>query len=99
MKILICRIISFDAYMISVSIIFPLESQGGMNRSSSSQACLMRWRVQKVGGRQFAVSETIDGATYDLMGHFKSLEETQQAGRRYVSDVLGKARPSYELDL
>ena len=69
-----------------------------MNRSSTSQACLMRWRVQKVGGRQFAVSETIDGATYDLMGHFKSLEEAQQAGRRYVSDVLGKARQPYELD-
>ena len=98
MKILICRIISFAAYLISVSIIFPLKSQGGMNRSSSSQACLMCWRVQKVSGRQFAVSATIDGATYDLIGHFKSLEEAQQAGRRYVSDVLGKARQSYELD-
>ena len=98
MKILICRIISFAAYLISVSIIFPLKFQGGMNRSSSSQACLMRLRVQKVSGRQFAVSATIDGATYDLIGHFKSLEEAQQAGRRYVSDVLGKARQSYELD-
>ena len=51
----------------------------------------MRWRVQKVGGHQFAVSATIDGAMYDLIGHFKSMEEAQQAGRRYVSDVLGKA--------
>ena len=58
----------------------------------------MRWRVQKVGGRQFAVSATIDGAMYDLIGHFKSMEEAQQAGRRYVSDVLGKASQSYELD-
>ena len=58
----------------------------------------MRWRVQKVSGCQFAVPATIDGATYDLMGHFKSLEEAQQAGRRTVSDVLGKARQSYELD-
>ena len=99
MKILICRIISFAAYLISVSIIFPLKSEGGINRSSIYQACLMRWRVQKVGGRQFAVSETIDGATYDLMGHFKSLEEAQQAGRLTVAGVLGKARPSYELDL
>ena len=57
----------------------------------------MRWRVQKVGGRQFAVSATIDGAMYDLIGHFKSMEEAQQAGRRFVSDVLGKARQSYEL--
>ena len=39
----------------------------------------MRWRVQKVGGRQFAVSATIDGAMYDLIGHFKSMEEAQQA--------------------
>ena len=75
MKILICRIISFAAYLISVSIIFPLKSEGGMNRSSSSQACLMRLRVQKVGGRQFAVSATLDGATYDLIGHFNSMEE------------------------
>ena len=37
----------------------------------------MRWRVQKVGGRQFAVSATIDGAMYDLIGHFKSMEEAQ----------------------
>ena len=35
----------------------------------------MRWRVKKVAGRQFAVSETIDGAMYDLIGHFKSMEE------------------------
>ena len=58
----------------------------------------MRWRVQKVGGRQFAVSATIDGATYDLIGHVMSLEEAQQSCRRTVSDVLGKARQSYELD-
>ena len=51
----------------------------------------MRWPVQKVSGRQFAVSATIDGAMYELIGHFKSLEEAQQAGRRTVSDVLGKA--------
>ena len=51
----------------------------------------MHWRVQKVGGRQFAVSATIDGAMYDLIGHFKSLEEAQQEGWHYVSDVLGKA--------
>ena len=35
----------------------------------------MRWGVQKVGGRQFAFSATIDGATYDLISHVKSLEE------------------------
>ena len=51
----------------------------------------MRWRAQKVGGRQFAVSATIDGATNDLIGHVMSLEEAQQACRRTVSDVLGKA--------
>ena len=53
----------------------PPQFLGGMNCSTAFQACLMRWRVQKVGGRQFAVSATIDGATYDLIGHCESLEE------------------------
>ena len=58
----------------------------------------MRWRFQEVSGCQFAVSATIDRVTYNLIGHFKSLEEAQQAGRRTVSDVLGQARQAYELD-
>ena len=88
----LCRLLDFSKHNL------PSKIRRGMNRSSTSQACLMRWRVQKVSGRQFAVSATIDGATYDLIGHFKSLEEAQQAGRRTVSDVLVKARQSYELD-
>ena len=88
----LCRLLPFSKHNLSP------QFQGGMNCPSAFQACLMRWRVQKVGGRQFAVSATINRATYDLIGHFKSLEEAQQAGRRYVSDVLGKARQSYELD-
>ena len=67
----LCRLLDFSKHNL------PSQISRGKNRSSSSQACLMRWRVQKVGGRQFAVSATIDGATYDLIGHFKSLEEAQ----------------------
>ena len=82
----LCRLLDFSKHNL------PPRFQGGMNRSSTSQACLMRWRFQEVSGCQFAVSATIDVATYNLIGHFKSLEEAQQAGRRTVSDVLGKAR-------
>ena len=88
----LCRLLAFSKHD------FLPQFEGGMNCLSASQACLMHWRVQKVGDRQFAVSATIDGATYDLIGHFKFLEEAQQAGRSSVSDVLGQARQAYELD-
>ena len=52
-----CRSLAFSKHNLSP------QSQGGMNLSSISRACLMRWGVQKIGGCQFAFSATIDEAT------------------------------------
>ena len=58
-----------------------------MNSSKKSPACFLRWSVQKINRHLYAVSATIDGCAYDFVGNFKSVEEAQKAGRRYVSDL------------
>ncbi len=59
-----------------------------MNAFKKTPACFLRWSVQKVTKSLYAVTATIDGSAYDFVGNYKSVQEAQKAGQRYVSDLL-----------
>ena len=59
-----------------------------MSGQSKSPACYLRWTVQKVAARMYAVAATIDGIEYDFVGNYKSIRDAQKAGRRYASDLM-----------
>ena len=59
-----------------------------MSGQSKSPACYLRWTVQKVADRMYAVAATIDGIEYDFVGNYKSIRDAQKAGRRYASDLM-----------
>ena len=59
-----------------------------MHSQKNSPACFLRWSVSKVTDKLYAVAATVDGKDYDFVGNFKSVREAQQAGRRYVEDLV-----------
>ena len=59
-----------------------------MSTQSKSPACFLRWTVQKVADRMYAVAATIDGVEYDFVGNYKSIRDAQKAGRRYATDLM-----------
>ena len=62
--------------------------EGSMPGHSKSPACYLRWTVQKVADRMYAVAATIDGIEYDFVGNYKSIRDAQMAGRRYATDLM-----------
>ena len=50
-----------------------------MSGQSKSPACYLRWTVQKVADRMYAVAATIDGIEYDFVGNYKSIRDAQKA--------------------
>ena len=64
------------------------EMERSMNAFRETPACFLRWSVQKVTQGLYAVTATIDGSAYDFVGNYKSVQEAQKAGQRYVSDLL-----------
>ena len=75
------------------------EMEPSMNASKKTPACFLRWSVQKVTKGLYAVTATIDGSDYDFVGNFKSIQEAQKAGRRYVSDLLHNSLSGGRLSL
>tara|TARA_B100001093_G_C26782951_1_gene995447 strand:+ start:958 stop:1215 length:258 start_codon:yes stop_codon:yes gene_type:complete len=75
------------------------EMEPSMNASKKTPACFLRWSVQKVTKGLYAVTATIDGCDYDFVGNFNSIQEAQQAGRRYVSDLLHNSLSGGRLSL
>ena len=59
-----------------------------MSAQSKSSACFLRWTVQKVADRMYAVAATIDGVEYDFVGNYKSIRDAQTGGRRYATDLM-----------
>ena len=59
-----------------------------MNAFRKTPACFLRWSVLEVTKGVYAVTATIDGSAYDFVGNYKSVQEAQQAGQRYVSNLL-----------
>ena len=62
--------------------------EGSMSGHSKSPACYLRWTVQKVADRMYAVAATIDGIEYDFVGNYKSIRDAQKAGCRYATDLM-----------
>ncbi len=59
-----------------------------MSAQTKSPACFLRWTIQKVADRMYAVAATIDGVEYDFVGNYRSIRDAQQAGRRYATDLM-----------
>ena len=59
-----------------------------MSAQSKSPACFLRWTVQKVADRMYAVAATVDGIEYDFVGNYKSIRDAQRAGRRYATNLM-----------
>tara|TARA_B100001093_G_C26745589_1_gene978684 strand:- start:465 stop:722 length:258 start_codon:yes stop_codon:yes gene_type:complete len=70
-----------------------------MNASKKTPACFLRWSIHKVTKGLYAVSATIDGSDYDFVGNFRSIQEAQTAGRRYVQDLLHNSLSGGRLSL
>ncbi len=45
----------------------------------------MHWSVQRVTNNLFSVSATSDGLDYTHVGNYRSVEDANRAGRRFVS--------------
>ena len=45
----------------------------------------MHWNVQRVTNNLFSVSATSDGLDYTHVGNYRSVEDANRAGRRFVS--------------
>ena len=45
----------------------------------------MHWSVQRVTSNLFSVSATSDGLDYTHVGNYRSVEDANRAGRRFVS--------------
>ena len=70
-----------------------------MRSQKNSPACFLRWSVSKVANRLYAVAATVDGKEYDFVGNFKSVQEAQQAGRRYAEDLVHNSMAGGRLSL
>ena len=44
----------------------------------------MHWSVQRVTNNLFSVSATSDGLDYTHVGNYRSVEDANRAGRRFV---------------
>ena len=51
----------------------------------SAPACFMQWSVQRVTKHLYSVSATTNGKEYTHVGNYRSVEDANRAGRRYVS--------------
>jgi hypothetical protein len=51
----------------------------------SAPSCFMHWSVQRVTNHLFSVSATSDGRDYTHVGNYRTVEDANRAGRRYVS--------------
>tara|TARA_B100000073_G_scaffold297898_1_gene263161 strand:- start:256 stop:519 length:264 start_codon:yes stop_codon:yes gene_type:complete len=51
----------------------------------SAPSCFMHWSVQRVTNNLFSVSATSDGLDYTHVGNYRSVEDANRAGRRFVS--------------
>ena len=45
----------------------------------------MHWSVQRVTNHLFSVSATSNGRDYTHVGNYRTVEDANRAGRRYVS--------------
>jgi len=50
----------------------------------SAPSCFMHWSVQRVTNNLFSVSATSDGLDYTHVGNYRSVEDANRAGRRFV---------------
>ena len=57
----------------------------GMALHHSAPSCFMHWSVQRVTNNLFSVSATSDGLDYTHVGNYRSVEDANRAGRRFVS--------------
>ena len=51
----------------------------------SAPSCFMHLSVQRVTNHLFSVSATSDGRDYTHVGNYRTVEDANRAGRRYVS--------------
>ena len=58
-----------------------------MTRHESAAACFMHWSVQRVTKHLYSVSATTNGKDYTHVGNYRSVEDANRAGRRYVSSL------------
>ena len=56
-----------------------------MKSRESAPACFMHWSVQRVTKHLYSVSATTNGKDYTHVGNYRSVEDANRAGRRYVS--------------
>ena len=56
-----------------------------MTIHESAPACFMHWSVQRVTKHLYSVSATTNGKDYTHVGNYRSVEDANRAGRRYVS--------------
>ena len=59
--------------------------EASMKSHESAPACFMHWSVQRVTKHLYSVSATTNGKDYTHVGNYRSVEDANRAGRRYVS--------------
>ena len=59
--------------------------KASMTSHESAPACFMHWSVQRVTKHLYSVSATTNGKDYSHVGNYRSVEDANRAGRRYVS--------------
>jgi len=63
------------------------SDEESMTSHESAPACFMHWSVQRVTKHLYSVSATTNGKEYTHVGNYRSVEDANRAGRRYVSSL------------